>query len=269
MFKEPPAEPDLVGGEERTLKFWEENRIFEKLRARNRGNTRFKFLDGPMTANRPMGVHHAWGRTYKDIFQRYHAMLGHETRYQNGYDCQGLWIEVEIEKELGFNSKKDIEAFGIAEFVNLCKERPVKMGKIITQQSIRLGYWMDWEDSYWTLSDENNYTIWHFLKKCHERGMVYKGHDVMPWCPRCGTAVSEHEIATEGYRELEHPSITLRLPVEGRKNEYILVWTTTPWTLSSNVALAVSPKITYVKARRGDEVYYLASRGQDTNSTLL
>ncbi len=258
MFKETPPEPDLVVQEERILEFWEREKIFDKLRARNQGGERFKFLDGPITANRPMGVHHAWGRTYKDIFQRYHAMQGRETRYQNGYDCQGLWIEIEIEKELGFNSKKDIEGFGIAEFVELCKARPLKIAKEIDRQSIRLGYWMDWSDSYFTMSDENNYTIWHFLKKCHERGLVYKGHDVMPWCPRCGTAVSEHEIATEGYRELEHPSITIRLPLKGRENEYIMVWTTTPWTLSSNVALAVSPKVTYVKAVRGGVTYYLA-----------
>ncbi|MCK4546118.1 MAG: isoleucine--tRNA ligase [Candidatus Eisenbacteria sp.] len=258
MFKETPPEPDLVGQEERILRFWDENRIFDKLRARNKGGPKFKFLDGPITANRPMGVHHAWGRTYKDIFQRYHAMLGHETRYQNGYDCQGLWIEIEIEKELGFNSKKEIERFGIDKFVKLCKERPLKISKEVDRQSNRLGYWMDWSDSYFTMSDENNYTIWYFIKKCHERGFVYKGHDVMPWCPRCGTAVSDHEIATEGYRELEHPSITIRLPIKGRENEYIMVWTTTPWTLTSNVALAVSPKTAYVKAVRNGETYYLA-----------
>jgi isoleucyl-tRNA synthetase len=258
MFKETPSEPDLVGQEHRLLEFWKKNQIFEKLRARNKGGPKFKFLDGPITANRPMGVHHAWGRTYKDIFQRYHAMQGRETRYQNGYDCQGLWIEIEIEKELGFNSKKEIEKFGIDKFVELCKERPLKIAKEVDRQSIRLGYWMDWSDSYYTMSDENNYTIWHFIKKCHERGFVYKGHDVMPWCPRCGTAVSDHEIATEGYRELEHPSITIRLPIKDRENEYIMVWTTTPWTLSSNVALAVSPKITYVKAEGNGETYYLA-----------
>ena len=159
-----------------------------------------------------MGVHHAWGRTYKDLFQRFHAMLGEKQRYQNGFDCQGLWIEVEVEKELGFNNKRDIEAFGIDRFVELCKERVDQFAAIQTEQSKRLGYWMDWDNSYYTNSDENNYTIWAFLAECHRRGLVYRGHDVMPWCPRCGTGLSNMEIATEGYRELRHLSLTVRLP---------------------------------------------------------
>jgi isoleucyl-tRNA synthetase len=117
-------------------------------------------------------------------------MLGKSQRFQNGFDCQGLWVEVEVEKELGLKSKRDIEQFGVAEFVERCKERVLRFAKRQTDQSIRLGYWMDWDDSYFTMSDENNYTIWHFLKTCHERGWIYKGHDVMPWCPRCGTGIS-------------------------------------------------------------------------------
>ncbi|MCX8015279.1 MAG: class I tRNA ligase family protein, partial [candidate division WOR-3 bacterium] len=182
-----PTNLDFPTIEHKILDFWNKNKCFQKLMAKNKGNKKFSFLDGPITANNPMGVHHAWGRTYKDLFQRYKAMLGYDQRFQNGFDCQGLWVEVEVEKELGFNSKRDIEKYGIDKFVEKCKERVLKYSKIQTEQSIRLGQWMDWENSYYTMSDENNYTIWYFLKKCHERHWIYKGFDVMPWCPRCGT----------------------------------------------------------------------------------
>ena len=246
--------------EQDILAWWEENDIPRKYLKRNENaEKRFSFVDGPITANNPMGVHHAWGRTYKDLFLRYRTMQGYKQRYQNGFDGQGLWIEVEVEKELGFQSKRDIEAYGIDRFVELCKERVRKFSDIITQQSIRLGYWMDWDDSYHTMSDENNYTIWGFLKKCHERGWIYEGRDVMPWCPRCGTGLSEHEIVTEGYKEIVHPGLYVRLPLikKDKSLESLLVWTTTPWTLTSNTAAAVHPDRTYVKVRRGDEVLYV------------
>jgi isoleucyl-tRNA synthetase len=236
---------------------WSRDRSFEKLRELRRGGALWSFLDGPITANNPMGVHHAWGRSFKDMFQRYHAMLGQELRYQNGFDCQGLWVEVEVEKQLGFQSKRDIEEYGIAAFVDQCKERVRKYAAIQSQQSVRLGYWMDWNNSYFTMSDENNYTIWTFLKRCHENGWIYKAHDVMPWCGRCGTGLSQHEIATEGYQDITHVSPYLRLPILGRPGEFLLLWTTTPWTLTSNVAAAVHPEKTYLKVRQGDAVYYL------------
>jgi len=188
--------------EKNILKFWEDSKIFDKLREKNKGKKRWSYLDGPITANNPMGVHHAWGRTYKDLRQRYKAMQGFDERYQNGFDCQGLWVEVEVEKELGFKTKKDIETYGIDKFVQKCKERVMKYSAIQTQQSIRLGQWMDWENSYYTMSDENNYAIWHFLKECNKKGYLYKGHDSVPWCPRCGTAISQHEILNEEYREI-------------------------------------------------------------------
>jgi len=285
------------------LEFWKDSRAFERRVSLNKGKEKWSFIDGPITANNPMGVHHAWGRTYKDLFQRYHAMKGHDLRYQNGFDCQGLWIEVEVEKELGFKSKREIEAYGIAEFVKRCKQRALKYAAFQVEQSVRLGYWMDWDDpdllrkladlldepkkavsisrksnlvtgtaeeligrlgmpeiggSYFTLSDENNYTIWTALKKCYERGWIRKGTDVLPWCPRCSTAISEHEIATEGYRLLTHHALTIKFPLRGRAKEFLLVWTTTPWTLSSNVAAAVRPDLVYVKIRKDDEIFYLA-----------
>lgn len=257
-----PVDPrtDFPAQERALLDWWSREGILARYLARNRGSAeRWSFLDGPITANNPMGVHHAWGRTYKDLFCRYHTMLGHRQRYQNGFDCQGLWVEVEVEKELGFKNKRDIERYGIAEFVERCKARVLRFAGVQTQQSIRLGYWMDWDNSYYTMSDENNYSIWLFLKRCWERGLVYKGHDVMPWCPRCSTGISEHEIVTEGYQEVTHLSLTARLPVAGRPGEYLLVWTTTPWTLTSNVAVAVHPDLPYVQVReRGGTSYYVA-----------
>jgi len=259
MFKPVATKVDFPALERDILRWWEEQDMVRKYLRRNQDSPRrWSFIDGPITANNPMGVHHAWGRTYKDLYQRLKTMQGYRQRYQNGFDCQGLWIEVEVEREMGFKSKREIEEFGIARFVEACKARVRKFSAVQTEQSMRLGYWMDWDNSYYTFSDENNYTIWHFLKRCHENGWLYKGHDVMPWCPRCATGLSQHEIVTEGYRELTHPSVYLRLPLNGRENEYLLVWTTTPWTLSANVAAAVHPGLTYVRVRQGNDVYYLA-----------
>src|SRR6266851_7713982 len=170
---------DFMAVARTALQFWEREQVFPRLVAKNRGGPRFSFLDGPMTANNPMGVHHAWGRTYKDLYQRFKTMQGYQQRYQNGFDCQGLWVEVEVEKQLGFTNKREIETYGIARFVNLCKERVFTFAKCIIEQSIRLGHWADWGNDYYTLSDENNYTIWSFLQKCQEKGLLYKGHDVM------------------------------------------------------------------------------------------
>jgi isoleucyl-tRNA synthetase len=256
VFKPVSSKLDLPALELEQIEVWREGRTMARYLARNAASERrWSFLDGPITANNPMGVHHAWGRTYKDLYQRYHTMLGERQRYQNGFDCQGLWIEVEAEKELGFTNKRDIERYGIDRFVEFCKARVAKFADRITEQSIRLGMWMDWDHSYYTNSDENNYTIWAFLAECHRRGLVYRGHDVMPWCPRCGTGLSNQELATEGYRELSHLTVTIRLPLTspGHEGEDLLVWTTTPWTLSSNVAAAVHPALRYqlVEGRDG------------------
>ena len=258
MFKPVPSKVDFPALEQEILQWWDENGIMRKYLSRNEDSEkRFSFIDGPITANNPMGVHHAWGRTYKDLFLRLKTMQGFKQRYQNGFDGQGLWIEVEVEKELGFKSKRDIESYGIDRFVELCKERVRRFADTITQQSIRLAQWMDWDDSYHTMDDENNYTIWRFLKTCHERGWIHEGRDVMPWCPRCGTGLSEHEIVTEGYQEIVHPGLYVRFPIEGRESESLLVWTTTPWTLTSNVVASVHPDRTYVKVRQGDELVYV------------
>jgi len=310
MCKSVPSSVDFVAQEHQVLDFWRETDAFRKLVQLRKDGPTWSFIDGPITANNPMGVHHGWGRTYKDVFPRFWAMRGFCARYQNGFDCQGLWVEVEVEKEEGFGSKQDIEEYGIARFVRKCKERVLRYAAVQTEQSIRLGYWMDWNDpdflrdlaarlardpaetitvegpegpvtdtvenivgrlglpelggSYFTFSNENNYMIWTMLKRCWERGWLYKGRDVMPWCPRCATGISQHEIVTEGYREMTHPSVTLRFPLRQRPGESLLVWTTTPWTLTSNVAAAVGPELTYVKVRQGDEVFYLSKGALST-----
>jgi isoleucyl-tRNA synthetase len=275
-FDKVETQVDFPAQEREVLAFWERTGAFAKLLAKNRGKPKWSFLDGPITANNPMGVHHAWGRSYKDAYQRYQAMTGHELRYQNGFDCQGLWVEVEVEKQLGLRSKRDIENLvpgdpfaSIDRFVQLCKERVDKFARIQTDQSIRLGYWMNWDKggdwdlppdrrhSYFTMSEENNYTIWTFLKKCHARGLVYRGYDAMPWCPRCAVGLSQMEMH-EGYQLVAHRAVFVRFPLRGRAGENLLVWTTTPWTLTSNVAAAVNPQLTYLKVRHRDQVYYLA-----------
>ncbi len=302
MFQPVSARPDFVAQEHALLGEWTERRTFARLRAQNAGNQRWSFLDGPITANNPMGVHHAWGRAYKDLYQRYHAMLGHDQRYQNGFDCQGLWVEVNVERDLGFTSKRDIEAYGIDRFVTLCKQRVLTYAARQTEQSVRLGMWMDWNDpaelrrlhdllgkdptavtsiegpegpvtdtvemlvgrlgmpelggSYFTFSNENNDLIWGFLAECHRRGWLYKGSDTMPWCPRCGTGLSQMEM-NEGYADREDPGLTIRLPLLDRPGEALLVWTTTPWTLTSNVAAAVGPDLRYLKVRQGEDRFWV------------
>ncbi|MGE3163671.1 MAG: class I tRNA ligase family protein [Planctomycetota bacterium] len=302
MYRPVEKIPDFPALERRQLDYWRERQIFARLRNRNAGGTPWSFLDGPITANNPMGVHHAWGRSYKDMFQRYHAMNGRDLRYQNGFDCQGLWVEVEVEKARGFRTKADIVEHGLAQFVRDCKERVLTFAARQTEQSIRLGYWMDWDQpetllalrdalrdmrpevtittprgdavtgppeqligrlgsaefggSYFTFSTENNYAIWAFLKKCHEEGFIYRGHDVMPWCCRCGTGLSQMELS-EGRKIVAHTSVFVRFPLRDQPRRALLVWTTTPWTLTSNVAAAVNPGMTYLEVRHGDWVYYL------------
>jgi isoleucyl-tRNA synthetase len=261
LFRPVEANPNFPEMEKKLLDKWYKDGIVDKYLHKNDNSEKsFSFLDGPITANNPMGVHHAWGRTYKDLWQRYFNMKGYKQRFQNGFDAQGLWVEVEVEKELGFKSKKDIEKYGVAKFVEMCKDRVRKYSDIQTEQSKRLGYFMDWDHSYFTMSDENNYMIWHFLKVVNDNGWLYKGADSVPWCPRCETAISQHEMLTEDYKDTVHKSIFFELPINNRKDEYLLVWTTTPWTLPANIAVAVDRKLDYSLAvgKSGDK-FWLAT----------
>ena len=262
-FEGTPNYPEL---ERSVLKLWDEQGTFQKRRDLNRDGARWEFQDGPITANNRMGVHHAWGRTYKDIFNRYHAMRGHRLRWQNGFDCQGLWVEVEVEKALGFKGKPDILAFGLEEFSRACRARVDRYAEEITNQSKRLGQWMDWERSYYTFDDSNIEHIWGFLKKCHDEGWLAQDYRVMPWCPRCETSLSQHESA-DSYKDVTHRSVYVKLPLQStvdfahpalQEGDCFLVWTTTPWTLTANVAVALNPELTYVRARSGDDVLVLS-----------
>jgi isoleucyl-tRNA synthetase len=260
-FAPLPHVPDHPELEREVLDRWEQERTFDRLRELNEGKPPFSFVDGPITANNAMGVHHAWGRTLKDVFQRFQAARGHELRYQNGFDCQGLWVEVEVEKALGLNSKRDIEEYGLAEFSARCRERVAEFAEVITQQSKRLGMWMDWDNDYYTFSDTNIEYIWRFLKEVHRREWLFKGHRSTQWCPRCGTSLSQHEQAGEGnYEELDHPSLYVRFPLRDRGGESLVVWTTTPWTLPANVAAAVKPDAHY---GLNDGEWRLAEAGVD------
>ncbi len=272
-FEPVDLKVDFIKQEHEVLDLWEKERIFQQLMERNRGKQHWSFIDGPMTANNPMGVHHAWGRTYKDVFQRYKAMLGFDQRYQNGFDCQGLWLEVETERELGFNSKQDIENFGLDNFSRACRARVEKYSGVQTEQSKRLGQWMDWPNSYFTMTDTNIEYIWHFLGVCQDRGWLRKGHQVMPWCTRCGTSLSQHELS-DAYQDIKDTSVFLGFKLHPGKrqdgpwmegleptrtpgeNEYLLVWTTTPWTLTSNVAAAVNPGLRYARVEHQGRIYY-------------
>jgi isoleucyl-tRNA synthetase len=269
MFAPLPDKPDHPALELELLDTWEREGTFAALRARNEGGPVWSFVDGPVTANRmSLGVHTAWGRTLKDVFQRYKALRGFDQRYQNGFDCQGLWIEVGVERSLGLNSKREIEAFGIEEFARRCREVVVNSSAALTRGSIRLGQWMDWGNDYFTFSDTNIEYIWKFLKIVHGRGWLYLGHRATAWCPRCGTSLSQHELTQSGvYQERTDPSLFVRFPLRdpGHEGQSIVVWTTTPWTLPANVAAAVHPEGEYGLRENGEWV--LVARYPDETFT--
>ena len=244
MFEPFPDKPDHAAIELAILDRWAAEDTFEQVRAKNADGPKFSFIDGPVTANKTLAVHTAWGRTLKDALQRYKAMQGFHQRYQNGFDCQGLWIEVGVEKELGLNSKRDIEAYGLAEFARKCRAVVEWSAEELTKGSIRLGQWMDWERSYYTFADTNIEYIWRFLRETHDRGWLYMGHRPTEWCPRCGTSISAHELIGS-YTDRDDPSLSVRMPIVERPGESLVIWTTTPWTLPANVAVAVQPAAQY------------------------
>jgi isoleucyl-tRNA synthetase len=255
MFSPLAAVPDHPALELEILQWWEDEQIFAELRERNRGGPKWSFIDGPVTANKTLGVHTAWGRTLKDVFQRWKAMQGYDQRYQNGFDCQGLWIEVGVEKQLGLNSKPEIEEYGLDKFARKCREVVMWSAEELTRGSKRLGQWMDWGNDYLTFSDTNIEYIWRFLRIVYDRGWLYRGLRATEWCPRCGTSLSQHELTQSGvYQDRADPSLFVRFPLLDRKGEYVVVWTTTPWTLPANVAAAVNPDAEYGRRANGEWV---------------
>jgi isoleucyl-tRNA synthetase len=270
-FTPLPSVPDHPALEREVLELWEREGTFERLRERNAGGPIWSFIDGPVTANKTLGVHTAWGRALKDVFQRWRAMQGYHQRYQNGFDCQGLWIEVGVERELGLNSKREIEDYGLAEFARRCREKVIWSTTELTRGSKRLGQWMDWGNDYLTFSDTNIEYIWRFLKHMHEQGWLYLGHRSTEWCPRCGTSISAHELVGQ-YEDRTDPSLFVRFPLRDRPGESLVVWTTTPWTLPANVAAAVKPDAEYGLQEDGewvavdcypDETYVRRVRGSE------
>ncbi|HOZ80610.1 MAG TPA: isoleucine--tRNA ligase [Candidatus Woesebacteria bacterium] len=262
-YTDLPSNPSFSELEKQIIEWWYQHDIINQyLHKNDSADKKFSFIDGPITANGPMGVHHARGRALKDLFQRYKNLTGHQQRFQNGFDCQGLWVEVEVEKDNGFNSKKDIQTFGLDNFTQACVARVDKFASLQTEQSKRLGMFMDWENSYYTNSKTNNLYIWHFLKTIHQKGWLVKKKSATTWCPRCETGLSQHEQA-DGYKDITDTSVYLKFKLTNTENEYVLAWTTTPWTLSANVLLAINTDFEYVKAKSNQQYLYLAKTAAD------
>ena len=247
-MRKESSSPDFVNIEHGLLEKWNNQNLFKKIVEKNQNGPRFRFLDGPVTANNRLGIHHIWGRTLKDITIKYNAMRGKSCQYQNGFDAQGMWVEVNVEKELGLNGKPEIVEYGLDKFTNKCMERVQFFADAITEQSKRTGQFMDWDNSYFTNTDNNITSIWAFLKICDEKGYIARKKRPMVWCPRCGTSISEHEMAGS-YKDVIHTALFIKLPVKG-KDFKMVAWTTTPWTLTANCALAVNPELDYVKVKQ-------------------
>jgi isoleucyl-tRNA synthetase len=247
--------------EERMLARWREEGVFERSLAQREGAPVWSFYEGPPTANGRPGSHHVLARVFKDVYPRYKTMCGFRVPRKAGWDCHGLPVELEVEKQLGISSKQEIEEFGIAEFNQRCRESVFEYVEDWNKLTERIGFWIDLDDPYVTLEDDYIESVWWSLKQLWDKDRLYEGHKVVPYCPRCGTALSSHEVA-QGYEDVRDPSIYVRFPMFGDdgsvSSESLLVWTTTPWTLPGNVAVAVAPEVTYVRARVGDETLILA-----------
>jgi len=243
--------------EEKILAFWRDEKIFERSIDERSPEKHFVFYEGPPTTNGRPGVHHVLGRTIKDLVCRFWTMEGYRVRRKGGWDTHGLPVEIEVEKELGLNGKPEIEAYGLAEFNARCRTSVFKYLDEWKKITERIGFWIDLEDPYVTLHNDYIETVWYLLKRFWDQDLFYAGFKVVPYCPRCGTALSDHEVSL-GYKEVTEPSVVVKFALADEPGAFVLAWTTTPWTLPGNVALAVGPDIDYVKVRQGDERYYLA-----------
>ena len=263
MYQKVSTDMDFVGREKKVLEFWKQNDIIRKSFAVNKGNERFTFFDGPPTANGRPHIGHIETRAFKDLIPRFQAMKGKDVLRKAGWDTHGLPVELEVEKELHLDGKDEIERYGIEPFIEKCKESVWKYQKEWEDMSDRVAFWADMENPYVTYHNEYIESIWWSLKKIWEKGLLYKGFKVVPYCPRCGTALSSHEVA-QGYQEVTEDSVIVRFRVKGRENTYILAWTTTPWTLPSNVAVCVNAKENYVEFQVHGETMILAEALVDT-----
>lgn len=256
MYNKVDTNLNFVEREKEIEKFWEEHDIFKKQVHQHEDADVFTFYDGPPTANGKPHIGHVLTRVIKDMIPRYQAMKGHKTIRKAGWDTHGLPVELEVEKLLGINGKEQIEEYGIEPFVEKCKESVWKYEGMWEEFSKAVGYWADMKDPYVTYHNDYIESVWWALKEIWNKGLLYKGHKIVPYCPRCGTPLSSHEVA-QGYKDIKEKSAFVRFKAKG-EDAYFLAWTTTPWTLPSNLALCVNPEITYVKVKQGDYTYYMA-----------
>jgi len=257
MYQKVPAGMGFPQWEAEVLAFWKKHDIFKKSMEENSGQSPYVFYDGPPTANGTPHIGHVLTRVVKDTVPRFWTMKGRQVPRKAGWDTHGLPVELEVEKKLGLDGKEQIEAFGLAPFIDQCKESVWKYKGMWEEFSDIVGFWADMDHPYVTYDNDYIESIWWSLRQIHDKGLLYKGFKIVPYCPRCGTPLSSHEVA-QGYKDVKERSAYVKFPVEDEPNTYILAWTTTPWTLPSNLALCVGPEITYVKVRAGEEIYYLA-----------
>ncbi|MDX6330703.1 MAG: isoleucyl-tRNA synthetase [Streptomycetaceae bacterium] len=260
QYRQVPAQVDLPALEHDVLKSWNEQKIFARSLEQSQGRPEWVFYEGPPTANGMPGAHHIEARVFKDVFPRFKTMQGFHVTRKAGWDCHGLPVELAVEKELGFSGKKDIEAYGIAEFNAKCRESVTRHTDAFAELTTRMGYWVDLDDAYRTMDPEYIESVWWSLKQIFDKGLLTQDHRVAPWCPRCGTGLSDHELA-QGYETIVDPSVFVRFPLTSGPlagEAALLVWTTTPWTLVSNTAVAAHPDVTYVVATNGEEKLVVA-----------
>lgn len=257
MYKKVDPGMNFVEREKETLKFWKNNRVFEKTNEKTEGKPVFSFYDGPPTANGKPHIGHILTRVMKDIIPRYKIMKGYSVLRKAGWDTHGLPVELEVEKSLGIDGKQEIEAYGIEPFIKKCKESVWKYKGEWERMSDRVGYWVDMDHPYITY--DNNYieSVWWSLKEIDKKGLLYRGFKIVPYCPRCGTALSSHEVA-QGYKDVKEKSAYVKFALKSQRNTYFLAWTTTPWTLPSNVALCMNADENYARIKSGEEYYILA-----------
>ncbi len=260
QYRQVPAQVDLPALEHAVLEFWQEQKVFARTLQQSEGRPEWVFYEGPPTANGMPGAHHIEARVFKDVFPRFRTMQGYHVGRKAGWDCHGLPVELAVEKELGFNGKQDIEAYGIAEFNDKCRESVTRHTDAFAELTTRMGYWTDLDDPYRTMDPDYIESVWWSLKEIFDKGLLVQDHRVAPWCPRCGTGLSDHELA-QGYETVVDPSVFVRLPLTSGPlagEAALLIWTTTPWTLVSNTAVAAHPDVTYVVATDGTEKLVVA-----------
>ncbi|MDD3236379.1 MAG: class I tRNA ligase family protein, partial [Candidatus Cloacimonetes bacterium] len=243
--------------EQRVREYWQKHNLAQKSVDFREGNPQFVFYEGPPTANGKPGIHHVMARTLKDVVCRYKTMNGYQVKRKAGWDTHGLPVEIEVEKLLGLEDKRGIEEYGVEEFCKKCRESVFSYEKLWREMTELMGYWIDLDDPYITLSNNYIESVWWILNDFFNRGLIYKAHKIVPYCPSCGTPLSSHEVA-QGYKDVEDPSVYVKFKALDEENTYYLAWTTTPWTLISNVALAVNPDELYVKVLHQEQQLILA-----------